>query len=52
MDVVTHLQAEVLPSNKTSPEVNVTWEPPQNPNGFVVAYNVHYTRVEDTNQVS
>ncbi|KAL0901343.1 hypothetical protein ABMA27_006622 [Loxostege sticticalis] len=50
VDVVTHLQAEVLPSNKTSPEVNVTWEPPQNPNGFVVAYNVHYTRVEDTNQ--
>nr|ATU31392.1 insulin receptor [Maruca vitrata] len=49
VDVVRHLQAELLPSNKTLPEVNVTWEPPQNPNGFVVAYNVHYTRVEDMN---
>ncbi|XP_063823056.1 insulin-like receptor isoform X2 [Ostrinia nubilalis] len=50
VDVAARLQAEVLPSNKTLPEVNVTWEPPQNPNGFVVAYNVHYTRIEDTNQ--
>ncbi|CAH2989241.1 unnamed protein product [Chilo suppressalis] len=49
-DVVTHLQAEVLASNKTLPDVNVTWEPPKNPNGFVVAYNVHYTPIEDSNQ--
>ncbi|KAL4719210.1 hypothetical protein ACJJTC_019400, partial [Scirpophaga incertulas] len=49
-DTVTNLQAEVVPSNKTLPDVNVTWEPPQNPNGFVVAYNVHYTRIEESNQ--
>ncbi|XP_049874642.1 insulin-like peptide receptor isoform X2 [Pectinophora gossypiella] len=49
-DVVTDVRAIVLPSNKTLPEVNVTWSPPQNPNGFVVAYNVHYSRVEDSSQ--
>ncbi|XP_026738926.1 insulin-like receptor isoform X2 [Trichoplusia ni] len=46
-DVVSDLQAEVIVSNKTLAEVNVTWKPPVNPNGFVVAYTVHYSRVED-----
>ncbi|XP_049691896.1 insulin-like receptor isoform X1 [Helicoverpa armigera] len=46
-DLVTNLQAEVIVSNKSLAEVNVTWKPPQNPNGFVVAYSVHYSRVED-----
>lgn len=50
-DVVRNLHAEILPSNKTLPEVNVTWQPPEDPNGFVVAYNVHHSRVEDGNQV-
>ncbi|XP_061385952.1 insulin-like receptor isoform X3 [Danaus plexippus] len=49
-DVVRSLQAEVLPSNKTLPEVNVTWVPPEDPNGFVVAYNVYHSRVENNNQ--
>ncbi|CAH0727470.1 unnamed protein product, partial [Brenthis ino] len=49
-DVVRNLHAEVLPSNKTLPEVNVTWQPPEDPNGFVVAYSVHQSRVDDTNQ--
>ncbi|KAJ0182393.1 hypothetical protein K1T71_001762 [Dendrolimus kikuchii] len=40
-DVVSKVQVEIV--NKTSPEVNVTWEPPRNPNGFVVAYNIHYS---------
>ncbi|XP_073958347.1 insulin-like receptor isoform X2 [Choristoneura fumiferana] len=50
VDVVRKVHAEVLPSNKTMPDVNVTWEPPDNPNGFVVAYNVHHLRVEDNAQ--
>ncbi|XP_072941369.1 insulin-like receptor isoform X2 [Epargyreus clarus] len=45
-DVVRNVDAKILPSNKTLPEVNVTWQPPEDPNGFVVAYNVHYSRVE------
>ncbi|CAG9796449.1 unnamed protein product [Diatraea saccharalis] len=49
-DVVKNLHAEVIASNKTLPDVNVTWEPPHNPNGFVVAYNVHYTPIEDSNE--
>ncbi|XP_046978161.1 insulin receptor-like [Vanessa cardui] len=51
-DVVRNMHAEVLPSNKTLPEVNVTWQPPEDPNGFVVAYNVHHSRVEDNNQAT
>ncbi|CAH2102301.1 unnamed protein product [Euphydryas editha] len=51
-DVVRNLHAEILPSNKTLPEVNVTWQPPEDPNGFVVAYNVHHSRVEDGSQGS
>ncbi|KAJ8735724.1 hypothetical protein PYW07_007344 [Mythimna separata] len=47
-DIVHNLQAEVIVSNKTTAEVNVTWKPPKNPNGFVVAYTVHYYRVEDS----
>ncbi|XP_026758782.1 insulin-like receptor isoform X2 [Galleria mellonella] len=50
-DVIGNLQADILPSNKTLPEVNVTWEPPKNPNGFLAAYKVHYSRVEDSTQV-
>ncbi|XP_068626888.1 insulin receptor-like isoform X2 [Battus philenor] len=49
-DVVKDVRAEVIVSNKTLPEVNVTWKPPENPNGFVVAYNVHHSRVEDNSQ--
>ncbi|KAI5644933.1 protein tyrosine kinase domain-containing protein [Phthorimaea operculella] len=49
-DIVTEVHTVVLSSNKTLPVVNVTWAPPVNPNGFVVAYNVHYSRVEDNNQ--
>lgn len=49
-DVVSNFQVEIMPANKTLPEVNVTWEPPLNPNGFVVAYNVHYSRIEDSAQ--
>ncbi|XP_041975458.1 insulin-like receptor isoform X2 [Aricia agestis] len=49
-DVVRNLRAEVVPSNKTSPEVNVTWQPPVDPNGFIVAYNVHHSRVEDSTE--
>ncbi|VVD05182.1 unnamed protein product [Leptidea sinapis] len=36
-DVVRNLHAEMVPSNKTLPEVNVTWLPPEDPNGFVYA---------------
>lgn len=50
-DIVTNVHAVVIASNKTLPEVNVSWIPPVNPNGFVVAYNVHYSRVDDTVQV-
>lgn len=46
-DIVSNLQADVIASNKTLAEVNVTWKPPKNPNGFVVAYIVYYSRVED-----
>ncbi|CAH2050646.1 unnamed protein product, partial [Iphiclides podalirius] len=49
-DVVKDVRAEVIVSNKTLPEVNVTWKPPENPNGFVVAYNVHHSRIEDNIQ--
>ncbi|KAJ2948131.1 hypothetical protein O0L34_g9931 [Tuta absoluta] len=49
-DIVTEVHAVVLSSNKTLPVVNITWAPPVNPNGFVVAYNVHYSRVDDNNQ--
>ncbi|XP_053611419.1 insulin receptor-like isoform X2 [Plodia interpunctella] len=49
-DMVTNLHAEILPSNKTVPEVNVTWEPPKNPNGFLAAYRVQYTKVEENTQ--
>lgn len=47
-DIVDNLQAEVVVSNKTLGEVNVTWKPPKNPNGFVVAYSVYYARVDDS----
>lgn len=46
-DIVSKVQADIITSNKTLPEVNITWEPPKNPNGFVVAYKVHYLRVQD-----
>ncbi|KAG6450517.1 hypothetical protein O3G_MSEX006612 [Manduca sexta] len=49
-DVVNNFKAEIVKSNKTFPDVNLKWDPPANPNGFVVAYNVHYSRVEDSNQ--
>ncbi|CAG4978004.1 unnamed protein product [Parnassius apollo] len=49
-DVVKDVRAEVIVSNKTLPEVNVTWKPPENPNGFVVAYNVHHSRIEDNSE--
>ncbi|XP_050666756.1 insulin-like receptor [Leptidea sinapis] len=49
-DVVRNLHAEIVPSNKTLPEVNVTWLPPEDPNGFVVAYNVYHGRVEESAQ--
>ncbi|CAB3240968.1 unnamed protein product [Arctia plantaginis] len=52
VDVVSNLRAEVVVSNKTLGEVNVTWKPPENPNGFVVAYTVHYSRIEDNGQNS
>ncbi|CAG9135656.1 unnamed protein product [Plutella xylostella] len=47
-DVVKNVRAEIISSNKTLPaaEVNVTWDPPDDPNGFVVAYDMHHTRVE------
>nr|UVI03456.1 insulin receptor [Grapholita molesta] len=51
VDVVGKVQAMELPSNMSLPEVSVTWEPPVNPNGFVVAYSVHLMRVEDNTQV-
>ncbi|XP_075974749.1 insulin-like receptor [Anticarsia gemmatalis] len=51
-DVVRDLRAEVILSNKTLGEVNVTWKPPVKPNGFVVAYTVHYSRIEDNGQNS
>ncbi|XP_038207553.1 insulin-like growth factor 1 receptor isoform X1 [Zerene cesonia] len=50
VDVVRKVRAEVVPSNKTLSEVNVTWLPPEDPNGFVVAYNVYHSRVEDSAQ--
>ncbi|XP_026320144.1 insulin receptor-like isoform X2 [Hyposmocoma kahamanoa] len=46
-DVVRDVRATIIPSNRTLPEVNVTWSPPLNPNGFVVAYKVHYSPIED-----
>ncbi|XP_013197113.2 insulin receptor [Amyelois transitella] len=49
-DMVTNLRAEILPSNKTVPEVNVTWDQPKNPNGFLAAYRVQYTKIEENNQ--
>ncbi|CAH2236371.1 jg10751 [Pararge aegeria aegeria] len=47
-DVVKNLNVAVL--NKTQPEVNVTWLPPEDPNGFVVAYSVRSSRVDDSSQ--
>ncbi|XP_052740241.1 insulin receptor isoform X1 [Bicyclus anynana] len=47
-DVVQNLNVAMV--NKTVPELNVTWLPPEDPNGFVVAYSVRTTRVEDGNQ--
>ncbi|CAK1540177.1 unnamed protein product [Leptosia nina] len=49
-DFVRNVRADIVPSNKTLPEVNVTWLPPEDPNGFVVAYNVYHSRVEDGEQ--
>ncbi|XP_045527669.1 insulin-like receptor isoform X1 [Pieris brassicae] len=46
-DIVSNVRAEMVMSNKTLPEVNVTWTPPDDPNGFVVAYNVYHSRVAD-----
>ncbi|XP_022822155.1 insulin-like receptor isoform X1 [Spodoptera litura] len=51
-DIVDNLQAEVIISNKTLGEVNVTWKPPKNPNGFVVAYSVYYTRVDESTSLT
>ncbi|GBP37476.1 Insulin-like receptor [Eumeta japonica] len=48
-DVVTNVRADLLPANKSTPEVNVTWDPPKQPNGIVVAYNIRHSRVENDN---
>ncbi|XP_045769194.1 insulin receptor-like isoform X2 [Maniola jurtina] len=45
-DVVRNLNVAVL--NKTQPELNVTWQPPEDPNGFVVAYKVKASLVGES----
>ncbi|XP_013134628.1 PREDICTED: insulin-like receptor [Papilio polytes] len=49
-DVVQDVRVEVITSNKTLPELNVTWKPPDNPNGFAIAYFVQHSRIVDNNQ--
>lgn len=51
-DIVRDVHAELIVSNNTLGEVNVTWKPPLSPNGFVVAYTVQHSRIEDNGQVS
>ncbi|XP_063395481.1 insulin receptor-like [Cydia fagiglandana] len=51
VDMVSKVRAYELPSNMTLPDVNVTWDPPVNPNGFVVAYSVYLVPVEDNTKM-
>lgn len=46
-DMVTNLHAEVLPGNKSQPEVNVTWDAPKQPNGMVVAFDFKHWHVDN-----
>lgn len=45
-DIITVFDANMIPSNRSSGSIKVSWKPPENPNGLLLTYTIRYKKYD------
>lgn len=47
-DEIKVFQVNLMPSNTSTHDIKLSWEPPTNPNGFILNYDVKLIKIDET----